>query len=802
MKVDPIFNLEEQKMFGHILKRDLKRKKTMNVILFIFIVVASMFMASSIPNIITVINGIQYYEEAAGVGDYVVIAGNVEDEINDFLSNSQAIDGYRMEEILFINGDVLYKGEEKLETNMTKIVQTVKDTGYHYFDENNEIVTEIKQGQVRMTKYIAEDNHLKAGDVIHLKYKDYDLTLTYAGPIKDVLLGTPMMGNSRILLSEEDYQIFENDEEIMKNTSGRIIYIDTQDVKQIEKDLASVSSIAFNGDKSLLDMCYVMEMIVAAIVLVIGIVLIIVSFIVLKFMISFTISEEFREIGVMKAIGIKNFKIRSLYIIKYLAFGIVGSGIGLVLSKPFGDLLLYSVSSNMVLGNKMGFVLNIAGAIIVILATVGFAYLCTGKIKKSTPIDAIRNGQTGERYNKKRGIRIEKTRLSVSGHLAVNDVFSAPKRYLTIMIAFTLCCLLPLIIGNTASTMRSEKLIHLFGVKQSDIYVDTVAYIDELDQGDGLDPELFEEALTLISDKIEEVTGYASEGFVELHYRYDVMYNGESAKLDAIIGVGTDINDYKYTEGVAPKTSDEIAITKVVSRMIGAKIGDTVTLNTSGGKKECIVTAYFETMNNLGQAIRVHNDFETNLKELTGFSALQFTFTDHPGTTEINNRIEQIKEKCDFERVQNTSDFCANNIGVVDTMDMIEVFLFVILIIVVILITILMENSFVASEKSQIAMLKAVGFSNSAIMAWQVKRFGMVGLISLVMAVILSIPATPLIITPIFKMMGAESIDYVFDTFKVFVIYPVIILAVTMLFAYIAALKTNSIKANDTANIE
>lgn len=81
----------------------------------------------------------------------------------------------------------------------------------------------------------------------------------------------------------------------------------------------------FSGARSLIKMCYVMDMIVAFTMLILSICLIIVSFVVLKFSISFTIFEEFREIGVMKAIGISNFKIRSLYLTKYLMLAVIGA---------------------------------------------------------------------------------------------------------------------------------------------------------------------------------------------------------------------------------------------------------------------------------------------------------------------------------------------------------------------------------------------------------------------------------------------------------------------------------------------
>ena len=56
--------------------------------------------------------------------------------------------------------------------------------------------------------------------------------------------------------------------------------------------------------------------------------------------ITFTVTEEYREIGVMKAIGITDFKIRSLYLVKYLMLAVVGAAIGFLASIPFGNMLL------------------------------------------------------------------------------------------------------------------------------------------------------------------------------------------------------------------------------------------------------------------------------------------------------------------------------------------------------------------------------------------------------------------------------------------------------------------------------
>ena len=93
-------------------------------------------------------------------------------------------------------------------------------------------------------------------------------------------------------------------------------------------DLQTIMNIDYSGIKRM----YIMDMLIAAVVLIVSICLILISMVILHFTINFTMSEEFREIGVMKAIGITNNRIRELYIVKYLAISVIGASIGLVLS--------------------------------------------------------------------------------------------------------------------------------------------------------------------------------------------------------------------------------------------------------------------------------------------------------------------------------------------------------------------------------------------------------------------------------------------------------------------------------------
>ena len=48
-------------MFWDILRKDLKRKKTINIVILLFIILAAMFVASGLNNVLTVVNGTDYY---------------------------------------------------------------------------------------------------------------------------------------------------------------------------------------------------------------------------------------------------------------------------------------------------------------------------------------------------------------------------------------------------------------------------------------------------------------------------------------------------------------------------------------------------------------------------------------------------------------------------------------------------------------------------------------------------------------------------------------------------------------------
>ena len=788
-------------MFGRILRKDLKRNKTMNIILFLFVIIASVFFASGIYNFVLVSNGTDYMFEKAGVGDYQLISlgENTLGTFEERVKSIPEVESYTFDTtIYFSEGDVFNEDGGQIEIINVGMMNSPDRLGIRFFDKDNNEITSVEPGTVIVSGKLFRDNNLEVGDKLTFKKGDTEVTLTVAGTLKDAFMGSEFFGNPRFLVTDDILQKYLDDELASTYYGGEVFYITTGDTAAVGSAVSDLENVAYSKPTSTIKMAYVMNLIIAFVAVVLSIVLMIVSFLVLRFTINFSIGEDFREIGVMKAIGIKDKKIRSLYLTKYAVIAVAGSVIGLFLSIPFGNMLLDSMTQDMVLGTEFGYLWNVIGSVFVTLLVILFAYLSTAKIKKLTPIDAVRSGQTGERFKKKGGIRISKNLLRPSWYLALNDIFSAPKRFVTVIVSFSLCTLLVLMIVNTANTMNSDKLVYLFG-PPADVYITDVKTVTSFMYADG--KKDLEEYL---SDLEEE---YAEDGMpcrvrIGLIYTYQIEYEGNSFSYSCQQDLYTKASEFEFSEGVAPSNRNELAVTEPFLNKTGAKIGDTVKMDFGEGPEEMLITATFQSFNNVGDIVLLHEDTPTDFSHLTSCMQFKLDFTDNPDQKTIDERIQKIKDKTGNDEVFNRAEYCVDCTRVYYIMDAVAKLLLAIVLIVVILVTVLMERSFISDEKNEIAIAKAVGFKDITIIKWHVQRFFIVALVAMLLAVGLSIPMTDIVISPIFGMMGASDIEYNYDILQCFVMYPGTVLIVTVVTAFITSLYTRKIVSRDTASIE
>ena len=790
-------------MYLNILKKDLKRKKTMNVILLIFVLLSAMFMASSVNNIIAVTSGLDTFFDEAGMADHYVLAldsedNNLENALNELGSTTE----YKREDIFYsLGSNVEINGKLVKYLDRTALVMSVDNRKLNYFSPDNTEITNVEKGKCYISGPFAGEAGLEAGDKFTLVIGEHRLELEYAGRAKDALLGSDFMGNPRFILNDTDYKYLLEDKEA-QDMDGSVYYIKTTDMTAVEAAVGEQGGIILSADNNTIRTTYIMSMIVAALLLIVSLFLIIVSFVVLKHTIGFTLSEEFREIGVMKAIGMKNSSIRVLYLIKYFAITLVGSAIGFALSIPFSKLMLKSVSTSMYLSSESSVLIGALCSIAVVLITLLFCWSSTKKVKKLSPIDAVRNGQTGERFKKKSIMHLRKSKLGSNAFLATNDILSAPKKYSIITIVFAILILLVMILANTANTLNSEKLLFLLGATESDIYLSqTDASVEALKPD--VNPADILEAKNVEIENILKEHDMPGDVHIESIYSTSVIIDGKKSGIIFQHCPDTKASDYTYGEGTAPQNATEVALSYLTAEKLGVKVGDEITILADGEEKKCTVTALFQTFQQMGTVCRLHEDFDVSKLDISGAFFFQIDFDDNPDKAEIDNRVEKVKDIFDTNQVFNCADFVKDCTGAADTINSVKNLVLLIVLIIVILVAVLMERSFISSEKSEIALMKAIGFSNKSIIWHHTLRFAIVAFASSIIAAALCLPLTKLTMDPVMKIMGAVSgVSYEIAPLQIFVLYPLILVGVTIIAAFFTSIYTNTIKSSDAADIE
>ena len=789
-------------MYLDILKKDLKRKKAMNMIVLLFVVLSTMFVASSVNNIINVTTALDDYFEMANMPDYFFTAMNQTRtvDIDETMSSAKAVDSYTVENVLYLaTENIIWEDEENESYVGGNLIQN--DIGLNYFLSDNSVLENVKPGEVYITESKADAMGADVGDKLTIEVNGLSRDFVVADKIKDALTGGSGITTCRYIISEEDYEYLISAENTEELYGCSIVYIYSAD---IDTAITQVKQLTDNStlkaDKTLMKGVYVFDMIVVGILLVVSIILILIAFVVLRFTITFTLSEEFREIGVMKAIGISNFGIRTLYLVKYLGLSVLGATIGVVFSFPFGKILMDVSSQSIIMGNQNTVLINILCAILVIAVIILFSYRCTGKVKKMTPIDAIRNGQTGERFRKKSIMSLGKSKLPGTPFLSLNDIVSSPKRYGIVCFTIFLCLSLMLILSTTVFTMKNGGLSTAFGWADCDIYVDNEMFRECMVEGGH---EKLEKNLEEMEQTLSE-NGIAAKCYQEIMFNLPVSFGEKESNIYIYQGVGSTMDMYEYTYGTAPQNTDEIAITRIAADMIGANIGDTVTIKTVDGDKEYIITAFFQGMNNQGVGLRLHNDEYINFVQAINGINTQIKFTDNPDKKEIEELMEEIQRIYpEYENIETCASVTANALVVTDTLATVKNIMVILTVVIAILVTVLMERSFIAKEQGEIALMKAIGTRNRTIYVYHMLRFLFVGIIAVIGGMILALPLTQLSMNPIFKMMGMElGVDYSINPVEMFLIFPGVILVTTTVSAFLTVLYTRKIKSSDTANIE
>lgn len=793
-------------MIQRILKKDMRRRKSINFILFLFITLASIFLSSSINNILVVISAVDYYMDYANVPNvsFLVSGTDEKETIEEWLKeDAPEVEDYESSIMVTLeekNISIYRDGKtsELLTDGVTMHISKLETEYCKIFDLQGQEFT-LKPGEIGLSKGMAEKNNLKQGDSIGIKMGDIEKTFILKQVTKDAAFSSDMIAMSRIAVCEEDYQMFAENEQAEQIG---MYYVDTNDEAAFSQALQNQAFLTLltTMTQSTYQLVFSFDMIMAALLILIGICLIFIAMLVLRFTLVFTIEEEYREIGIMKALGLRDFAIKKLYLIKYFFIVTIGALLGLAISAPVSRVMVASVSENMVMKDiTVNFWVNILCTFLIVVVVLMFCYGCTQKLNQVSAIAAIRGGQTGERYSRRAGLRLNRKKwMPAAVFLGLNDMLSHIRRYLVLMVTFCLSFLLITIPLNTLNTMQSKEMANKFCMNpDSAVYVKKIEASGEEAYKNTAD---LKKGMTRVTSELEEKGYQARLTAVPIFF----MQYGEKGKdikynIMTIQAIGSNTQFFTYQEGTAPVLPNEIAISRKLLEENGWQIGDSVELQVNGTVSSMIITGTYSDYMQLGKSARLNSELDCSKEGIFDYWSIMVDMDTKKSQKELVDELSTILP--DYEWIDAQSVIDTNVGGIQQSLKDMLLPMTGMLCAVIMLITFLMEQLFIVREKGEIAMMKSIGFKNRTICQWQVFRMVWVAAASMIASIPISWISNRFVLKPIFAIMGADVKIQVVP-WQVYGVYPAVLLAGIIAATIAAALYVKKINIRELNNLE
>ena len=468
-------------MLKRMLKKDLMHRKSVNLILFLFITIATVFLASSVNNILVVSSSVDYYMDYANIPDVNLVAvnsGEKEKIIKWIETEAPGVKDYGYQEMLSVEQKNLHRENgKKFNAEGLSLFLSEESSDYCKGFDPNGGALHLQDDEIGMPAFLMDKNDLKVGDKVRISLNGRDKTFTLKTVVKDAAFGNDMVGMSRIFMNSDMYREFKK---AGSEQTYALYFINVSSISEFTEaqNLQSFPSVLNTVSRSMYSMIYSFDLILAALLILVGICMILIALLVLRFTLLFTMEEEYREIGIMKAIGLRDKAIRRLYLVKYTLLVSSGAFLGLLISVPISRIMVAGVSVNMIMEDSgVNFFVNILCTLLIIFLVMLFCMNCTRKLSRITAISAIRGGHSGESFAKASALYLFKQKyLRVPAYLGINDMLTHLKRYALLLVTFCISFVLITIPLNTINTMQSSEMASKFTVN-----TDSAVYIKKIE---------------------------------------------------------------------------------------------------------------------------------------------------------------------------------------------------------------------------------------------------------------------------------------------------------------------------------
>ncbi len=756
-----------------VIKSNISKAKTSMVTLVILLFLASLLLNIGLTVAMSISSFFTDKVKQLNAPDIIYYLGGFSSiqEPDSFMDNIQNQDGIlkiEIENSILSTGVIIQKGEINISNSFLFVNgnEDEKLSDLIIIDKSDKLTDD----SIVLPLSFRDSYGYKTDETITMTVNSMEKKYIIYGFFEDIFFGPSTVTLTKTYLAEKAYQEL-SDQLPAVNSNGKLLSIISDNTTSLDNIFDGISK-AINDIRMdgfiyglTLDTAKTNDFMFVNILVMIMIgfsfIMVIVSLIVIAFSIISGIEDGIRNIGVLKALGYKNSQVILTFILQYGGLAGIGGLLGVT-----GSLLLMG-SIGRIAAESSGLLWELSGNVVsvlvsffaILLLVVLITFLCAVRIKRITPIIALRNGF--ETHNFKRNhLPLSRSRVNVNLSITIKTILQGFKQNVMICIivaALTFASVFSILMYKNMVEDKTA-LLNIIGVPISDMWfmindrtVDFDRYFQEI-------------------QAMEEV-----ESTVKYEQIPITLLNTQNVNLV----VTNDFNKLPrmtVTEGRYPIHDNEISISKLILKKAGKEVGDTVSISMWGNTAEYLICGATEQAADNGLSADMTQSGMQKLIPDYKVNGIIIGLNDHSTTKEFTSVLESRYKDISWGSldIKATLENITRSFEGGVTILMLVVLLIMVMVVTLILFLIIKMK--ILRERTNIGIFKATGFTTLQLMNQIALSFTTVVLTGTIIGAVLGGLYSNKFVALLLSGMGVSNVNFTMS--YLYILY--LIIAITL----------------------
>jgi putative ABC transport system permease protein len=769
-------------MFVRVIRNDVLRSKAVTLTTMLFVAAAAMLVALAATLVVNLSGAIDTMMTRAKTPHFMQMhAGELDRaRLAAFAGQNEAVADFQVLEFLNLDGSQFVFAGGSLAGSVQDNGLSVQSERFDFLLDLDGNPISVSDGHIYVPITYLQDGTARVGDTVSVA----GAPLTIAGPLRDSQMQPLLSSSKRFLVSSNDFadrEPFGSMEYLIEfrlhDLAALGAFQNAYVAAGLEANGPTITYPFFRVINGLSDGLMI------AVILLISVLVIAIAFLCIRFTLLAKIEDDYREIGVMKAIGMRVSDIKRIYLAKYAFIAAVGSLLGYALSFFFQEPLLANIRLYMGEsdGASLAPFLGLLGVVLVFVAISSFVYAALGRFHRIPAAEAIRFGVSQDAPGGSRRFRLSTNhRLGANAFLGLKDVLVRKKLFATMLTVLVLTAFIIIMPRSLHNTISSKSFITYMGVGDIDLRID-------VQQTDDISAKTAEIAEALARDG-------AVSRFVVLTTKALEARSSDGSAVRIVVELGDhSVFPLTYSDGREPTTDHHIALSVLSAREMGKAVGDVVPVVVDGQVRDLTVSGIYSDVTNGGKTAKAAF---TGDEADTMWSAVGVKLSD---ATLVGEKAAEFAGRFGFAKVSGMDDFVSQTYG--PTIRAVGTASYAstgVSLVISALITLLFMRMLIAKDRYTIAVLKSIGFTASDIKTQYVVRSVFVLALGVLLGTLLANTLGEALTGAVIASFGASSFAFVVDPLEAYLIAPSLMALSVLLATVFGTLDAGTIQVSES----